>query len=193
MPEEDFKQKKQPQEGPSEGPRFSGAPIKVGMPWRLMVFSFVLFAFSILVFLGLRFGYDVYLNSQLEALDEKVEQLSTEVSEGRQEEFLGFYSQLSNLERVLGRRGFSHNVFGFLEENTLPPVYYSEAEYSSDTKGVRLTGAARTMKALVEQMAVFGDASSISGVTLDSVSMFGGRVGFEISLVFSPSYFDEPR
>lgn len=172
--------------------KFAGAPISVGLPWRLMIFSFVLLAFSVFIFLGLKFGYDVYLDGQLESLDERVEQLSTEVSQGQQERFLVFYSQLSNLEAVLNKRGFSHNIFDFLENDTLPSVYYSEAEYSDATDEIRLTGLANTMKDLVDQMSVFGDASEVARVTLNSVSLIGSQVGFEIQLVFNPGYFDEP-
>lgn len=194
MPEKGFQKENQSQQGSSKAPEphFSEAPVSVGMPWRLMIFSFVLFAFSILVFLGLRFGYDVYLDSQLESLNERVEQLSAEVSEGKQQQLLTFYSQFGNLERVLTKRGFSHNIFDFLEKDTLPSVYYGEAEYSGDDKSLRLAGLAESMKDLVEQIAIFGEASEVSEVTLNSVNLAGENLGFEIELVFNPGYFDEP-
>jgi hypothetical protein len=164
----------------------------VGMPWRLMIFSFVLFAFSIFIFLGLRFGYETYLDNQLETLNEEINQLTTEISEGEQQEFLGFYSQFRNLDKVLEGRMFGHNVFDFLESYTLPFVAYSEAEYSASSREIRLNGVAQNMKYLVEQMNIFGEASEVSEVDLVSVDLFTGQVGFEIRLIFSSSYFDKP-
>jgi len=194
MPKEDFQEKKGFQGDYSEESNFgfSGSSSSVGMPWRLMTFSFVLFAFSIFIFFGLRFGYEAYLNSQLESLNKEISQLTNEVSEDKQEEFLSFYSQFSNLNKVLKDRQFSHNVFDFLEKNTLPFVAYNEAEYFENTREVILKGAAQNMGYLVEQTNIFGAASEISRVDLASVNIFEGGVGFEIELIFSSNYFKNP-
>jgi hypothetical protein len=194
MPEENFQKRSRFQEDYSgnSNPGFSNSSPSVGMPWRLMIFSFVLFAFSIFIFLGLRFGYETYLDSQLESLNEEINQLTTKISEGEQQEFLGFYSQFRNLDKVLEGRMFSHNIFDFLESYTLPFISYSEAEYSASAREIRLNGVAQDMRYLVEQMNVFGEASEVSEVDLVSVDLFSGQVGFEIRLVFNSSYFNKP-
>ncbi|HMB17407.1 MAG TPA: hypothetical protein VKO61_00645 [Candidatus Paceibacterota bacterium] len=167
--------------------------ISVGTPWRLMVFSFVLFVFSIFIFFGLKFGYDMYLDSQLSALEEKSEQLSNRVTEEEQAHFLAFYSQLNNLERILQERGFSHNVFKFLENNTIQSVYYTNANYSSSRNSVSLSGVAEGMKELVEQVSVFSDSDKVEEAVMNDVSIQGtNQVGFEINVRFNPNFLKKP-
>jgi len=189
------KQRNQPTQSPGAvGGEFSNEPVLVGMPWRLMIFSFILLLLGVFIFLGLRFGYTIYLDGQMEALNEEIDGLSTQVSKGEQEEFLAFYSQLSNLRGILEKRDFSQNILGFLEEKTLPLVYYNEAVYSEEDGNVSLVGASQSIKTLVGQMAIFKDSPEVNSVELGSVSLsiLDQGVDFEVSVIFNPGFFDQP-
>ena len=163
-----------------------------GMPWRLMIFTFILFIFAVFISLGLRLGYVTFLDSQISIVDEQIESLAAQLSEGVQEEFLIFHSQLVNLEAVLGERGFSRNVFGFLEKNTLPLVYYTDAEYSFDDYSFSISGQANSMRTLVEQMTVFDEAPELERVILDLVNQQESQVSFTLRLIFQPKFFESP-
>lgn len=175
------------QAGPTK-PQFAAESISIGLPWRLMVFSFILFLFSIFIFAGLRFGYGTYLDAQTKVVDMDIEELAAQVSESEQEELLIFYSQLANLQKVLTRRDFTRNIFPFLEENTLTLVYYTEAQYSAEEGIVSLAGFSNSTKTFVEQVTLFEQAPEIERVIIDDIGLQKGEVSFDIRLAFQPEF-----
>jgi hypothetical protein len=167
--------------------------LSIGTPWRLMVFSLFMFTFSIFIYFGLKFGYDMYLEGQLSALDEKSEQLSAEVTEEEQSDFLSFYSQINNLESVLSSRDFGHNIFKFLENNTIPAVYYESVSYFNSNQSISLKGFASDMKRLVEQVSIFSKSEKVKEAIMNDVSIQNNNdVGFEISIKFNSNFLNKP-
>ncbi|MCL4404008.1 hypothetical protein M1432_01550 [Patescibacteria group bacterium] len=174
--------------------QFVAEPVSVGFPWRLFVFSLVLFLLSVLIYFGLKFGYESYLQKQSDGLDTQLAQLSNQISQQDQQQFVGFYSQLVNLKTVLGSHAFTGNVFPFLEKDTLPQVYYTDAKFSASGDVLSLTGQAASLQVLAEQTAEFEQASELQSATLLATSFNpGGTVNFSLQLVFNPSYLVTPQ
>ena len=169
-------------------PQLPIASITIGLPWRLMVFSFVLFLFSIFIFAGLRYGYGTYLDAQTVEVDENIAALAQQVSESEQEELLLFYSQLTNLQKVLDRRVFTVNTFPFLEKNTLPLVYYTEAQYTAEEGVVILNGVANSMQVFVQQITLFEESPEVERVIIDDVGLERGTVSFGLHIAFQSEF-----
>ncbi|MFH0712535.1 MAG: hypothetical protein V2A55_01625 [Candidatus Jorgensenbacteria bacterium] len=173
--------------------QFVAETIPVGFPWRLFIFSFTLFVFTIFVFFGLKFGYTAYIEKRAENLDRKIENLTQQISQEDQQNFIIFYSQLVNLEKVLNRHGFTANTFGFLEENTLGNVYYSNAQFFSLENSLRLTGIAASNKTLVDQLSLFDGKKEVSRVNLNQMSAAeSGGVAFDVTISFKEEFFKNP-
>ena len=173
--------------------QFVSESIPVGFPWRLFIFSFTLFVFTLFVFFGLKFGYTAYIDKRAENLDQKIENLAQQISQEDQQNFIAFYSQLVNLEKVLGRHGFTANTFGFLEENTLGNVYYKNAEFSSLENSLKLVGVAASNKALVDQLWLFDNEREVSRVNLNQMSAEeSGGVDFNVTVFFKEDFFQKP-
>ncbi len=174
--------------------QFVTEPMSVGLPWRLLVFSIVLFGLSIFIYVGLNVGYKSYLDSKSESLDQELAGLSNSVSEEDQQQFIVFYSQLTNLKKILAEHAFSGNAFSFLEANTLPQVSYTEAEYNSTASQIALTGEASSLQMLAAQLAQFNKASGVQRTSLSSLSFSPrGTVSFSIDVVFVPGFFSKPQ
>jgi hypothetical protein len=174
--------------------QFVNEPVSVGFPWRLFIFSLVIFLLSILIYFGLKVGYENYLQNQTTSLDGELNQLAKAVSQQDQQQFVNFYSQLVNLKTIFTSHIFSANVFPFLEKNTLPQVYYTDAKFTGSGADLALTGQAASLQVLAEQMAEFESAPELRSATLLSTSFNpGGTVGFSIDLVFQPSYLSAPQ
>ena len=169
-------------------PQLPVASITIGLPWRLMVFSFVLFLFSIFIFAGLQYGYGMYLDAQTVEVDENIAALAQQVSESEQEELLLFYSQLTNLQKVLDRRVFTVNTFPFLEKNTLPLVYYTEAQYITEEGVVILNGVANSMQVFVQQITLFEESPEVERVIIDDVGLERGTVSFGLHIAFQSEF-----
>lgn len=173
--------------------QFTTEAIPVGLPWRLLVFTVIIFAFSIVIYFGLRFGYETYLTQQAATLDQQINQLTSQVNQTDQQNFINFYSQLINLKTALGNHDFSSNLFNFLEKNTIGSVYYTEANFSLSGNSLDLKGEAVSVDALVQQMNIFDKAPELAGNTLNQLTFDPkGLVGFSVHLVFNDNFFNQP-
>lgn len=184
--------KKQDWQGQSPlGEEFVEESPTVGVPWHLMIFTFILFLLSIILFAGLRFGYAGYLDNQIAEVDNKMEELNSQVTKGEQEDLLDFYSQLLNLKKILKERGFSQNIFSFLEDNTHSLVYFTGVKYSDAGPSLELTGQANSPKTVVEQTALFEKLSEVRKVSLKKLSVNESEnvANFKINIIFDPAFF----
>ena len=173
--------------------QFVNEQIPVGLPWRLLTFSVIVFGFSLFIYFGLKFGYETYLNARAEQLDKNIEELASRVSKEEQQDFINFYSQLVNLEKVLNRHKFSSNIYGFLERNTLPLVYYYEGDFLVGDGTLGLKGRADSLEVLVQQLGVFDKASELEKTVLDQMSFEGNDVNFSATLTFQPEFLKLPK
>ncbi len=174
--------------------QFITEPVAIGLPWRLLVFSIVLFALSLLIYFGMSIGYESYLNSKVSGLDKQLDQLSSSINQKDQQQFVGFYSQIVNLKTVLGQHIFSANIFPFLEKNTLPQVSYAEAKFSGASYGLELQGRAFSLQTLAQQLAQFEKAPELQAAVLKSTNFNqSGTIDFVISLTFQSSFLSKPQ
>lgn len=189
----DPQQQNQQRPATSLNEAFSNSPVSIGTPWRLFVFSVLLFAFSLLIYFGLKIGYENYLQGRSKALDQNLAQLSSSISQQDQQQFINIYSQIANLKSVLGDHLFTGNLFPFLEKNTLPQVSYSEAKFTSYTRVLELTGQAASLQVLAEQIAQFEKSPDLTSAVLSSMQFNpSGNTSFTITLTFNQSYLTKP-
>ncbi|MFB6212309.1 MAG: hypothetical protein ABEI53_00615 [Candidatus Magasanikbacteria bacterium] len=185
------KQKSNKEERQDFKDSFDNEDISAGTPWKLMIFTLVLFMFSVVLYLGLVFGYKPYIEGQIQEMDSRMEKLAKSVSKGEKKEFLDFYSQLTHLKSILNSRKYAGNVFKVLEENTLPSVYLSEVSAELDKLSLKISGTGSDLKSVVDQVAVFEKSPGVDGVVLGELSLDKGsskEVGFKLKLFLSPSY-----
>ncbi|MEK7479477.1 MAG: hypothetical protein AAB634_03025 [Patescibacteria group bacterium] len=180
------------QQNPIGGAQFAPSSFQAaGLPWRLLMFSGFLFGFAIFVFLGLKFGYGTYLQARSSGVDEEIAALASQVGASEQQRLVSFYSQLVNVETVLGRHSFSYNIFPFLESVTIPNAYFVSASFSRDGFSLGLQGRARSIQDVVDQLAVFDGAPQITSATLNNVSFDGAETAFGVSLVMKKDFFEK--
>jgi hypothetical protein len=165
----------------------------VGFPWRMLIFSGILFGFFLLAFAGLKFGYEMYLTNQSDSIDKEISKLETQISTEEQKAFIEFYSQLANLETVLDEHSFGGNVLKFLESQTLPTVYYISANYVEGEQAVVLSGVSNTVEDLAAQMMTLENASDVKSVVLNKMG-FGtdNKVKFDMTVSFQQTFFVTP-
>ncbi|MFH1161897.1 MAG: hypothetical protein V1696_01290 [Candidatus Jorgensenbacteria bacterium] len=169
--------------------QFVTEKLPVGWPWRLLVFSIVIFAFTLLVFFGIKFGYTAFLDKKSSDLDSSLNKLSEEVSVTDQSRFVGFYSQIVNLKSVLDRHLFSANLFTFLEQNVIDGVVFTEAKFSGLDRALNLQGTASSFDAIAQQMAVFAKVREVQKVLLEDANVGSGNAAFRLSVVFTDAFF----
>lgn len=165
----------------------------VGLPWKLMLFSIVLFVFSLFIFVGLKFGYASYLDNRQEALKTEITALAKKINPDDQTRYINFYSQTLNLRKVLDRHRFSGNLFKFLEEKTSTNIYYNNASYVANTGSLKIQGVAATSEALIQQLSVFDSTPELKSAVLTQMRFKeADKVSFEIEFVFRDNFFVKP-
>jgi len=163
--------------------------LPVGWPWRLFIFSVVLLALTILIYLGIIFGYQSYLQSQKNSLDKKINEIGGIISETDRNNFVNFFSQLVNLQGLLENHIKGSNIYSFLEKNTNQGVYYEDATLSLTDHSLKLDGVARSYNNLVQQLVGFEQASEISRVLLQQAQTAEGGIRFSLQLIIKPGLF----
>lgn len=169
--------------------QFATARATLGWPWKLLVFSAFIFSFSFFLYFGIIAGYKPYLNSEISRLNEEISQLGLAVKEEDRASFLGFYSQIVNLDKLLDSHVQGITVFDLLENFVHPNVYYQSANITLASNLIRLQGVAKNYEALVEQLKAFENAPLVQRAVFDSSSKGDTGVNFVIRLIVKPAFF----
>jgi len=163
--------------------------LPVGWPWRLLLFSIIVFGATIAGYLGITLGYQPYLNSQIKTLDAKIVDLTQTVGEEQQKNLVTLYSQLSNIQNLLNSHTSASKVFDLLEKNTQPQIYYLSLIFSLTAKEIQLDGSAPNYGVLSQQLEVFKQIPEIKKVSLrDSAAVDDGTIHFSVRLIFKPEF-----
>lgn len=161
--------------------------LPVGWPWRLLVFTTIVFGVTVATYFGMVLGYKPYLNSRVKNLDQEITGLSQAIDEQQQKSLVNFYSQLINIQDLLTSRQTASTFFDFLEKNTHQNVYYQSLNLSLPEKNVKIEGNASNYNVLVQQLELFRRAPEIERVLLDDSRLGeGGGIRFSIRFIFKP-------
>ncbi|MEK7089553.1 MAG: hypothetical protein AAB920_01915 [Patescibacteria group bacterium] len=172
------------------GNQFATETPVAGLPWRLMIFAILLFAFSIFVYFGIRFGYESYLMARKDKLATDTQSLAKQISSDDQNQFVNFYSQIFNMKKVLANHKFSANVFNFFENKAVSGVYFTNAIYNAQNLRLDIDGVALSNATLVQQLSVLDSSPEVSEAILTQMKYDEvGRVIFGIKLKFKDTFF----
>lgn len=169
--------------------QFEPENLSVGWPWRFFLTSFFIFLAAMLVYLGLVFGYEPYLQSQIEKQDQEINSLAQTVSKSDQDKFIQFYSQISNLKKLLENHILASKIFPFLEKNTNQKVYYKVFNLKVPEYELELEGVAESYAVLAEQLESFNQAQETGRYILNQSKFNGREVEFGASLELKQEIF----
>lgn len=180
------------QQSPDFRDQFAPAQAPLGLPWRLSLATGALLLVTLLIYVGLRFGYRTYLEKQESRLTANLETLAEQVSSEDQEQFVTLYSQIVNLKTVLDQHRFAANIFPFLEREVVSGVFFTAADFDATSRRLRLDGAAASLEALAVQVAELGKAAEVESITVDKTTLSGSSANFSLSIIFKSSSFARP-
>jgi uncharacterized protein YpmB len=135
----------------------------------LITFSIGMFILLVVIYLGIIFGYDPYLNSQLSQTDTQMNNLVKSIPGDQQASLLKFYSGLSNVQVLLKNHTAFSPFFTWLEKNTESNVYYTNLSISSQQK-ISLTVNAKSQSDMEQQIAIFEKSPDISNFSISSIN-----------------------
>ncbi|HUC31375.1 MAG TPA: PilN domain-containing protein [Candidatus Paceibacterota bacterium] len=146
---------------------------------------------AIAIYIGLTFGYEPYLQSQLTSVQDQISALNQSISASDQSQLIGFYSQIANLQTLLQNHRLSSQLFSWLEQNTEANIYYQSLALTAGNQ-VTLAGVATSEADINQQVAIFENSPEVSSVTVSDVSapqLLASGWSFSMTLVMNPSVF----
>ncbi len=165
-----------------------GEKLPVGWPWRLLLFTVLVFSVLTTIYLGMVLGYKPYLNSRIKSLDKEINNLTQAIDDTQQKNLANFYSQLVNIQNLLAHHPNASKLFDFLEKNTHNQVYFLSLNLSLAEKNLKIEGSASDYEALAQQLEIFRKAPEIERVFLEDSKLSDDKgVHFIVRLIFNQS------
>jgi hypothetical protein len=169
-------------------------PRTPGWSGQLLIFSSTVLFISVLIYVGLVFGYQTYLKSQVKKIQDQIQVFSQQIPADEQAKIASFYSQLTNLKLLLANHVVSSRAFGWLEKNTQANVYWSSFNLNVDAGSLAINGVAKSIDDLEQQLAIFQSLSEIKKMNIGSISHSSSASAssswsFGVTLFFPRGYF----
>ena len=167
-------------------------PREAGFPWRLLILTGVLLILMVLVYAGMSFGYHPYLQSQLSAVEDQLNGVSSSLQADESDVF-DVYSQLYNIQSLSKSHIYGSKIFTILEKGTVPLARLTKASVDIKKNSILVEGGAPNHDVVVSQVAAFGNIAGVSEAHLLSTALQeDSSVHFSIDLVVEKGYFQQP-
>ncbi|MFH1188792.1 MAG: hypothetical protein V1652_03040 [bacterium] len=160
--------------------------VPLGWPRRLFAGTLVLFCLTIIIYVGLLFGYKTYLENSLVDTEVELQQLGAQVEPTTQENFINFRSQIENLKTIFNNHVIIADFFPFLESVTHKQTVYYSSEFTKEDMTVKLIGSTESYATLASQLKMYEESPWVTGVTLEHSTITAGLVKFNVKLTISP-------
>jgi len=164
-----------------------------GWSGRLLMFSFTILFVSIMVFLGLKFGYSPYLKAKVNDVDAKTAAFLNEYPLATRASIIRVASQFSNLSKILSTYTSSQSVLGWLETHTLPSVSFTKLNVDVLTRSLVLTGETKDNAAIAAQLEVFKKDTTMVERVLFKDAQSASRGGWQFSVVVTMKPLPSPK
>jgi Fimbrial assembly protein (PilN) len=156
-------------------------PRTPGWSSGLLMFSGGILFIALLVYFGLLYGYEPYLNGQISGLTTQINTAANSVSSADRDALFTFYSEVANLNDVLGNHVTFSHFLSWLEKNTEANVYYTQMTLAGSGQ-ITLAGNAATEADVNQQVAIFEASPDVASVNLSTVSAAAGGSGWSFNL-----------
>lgn len=156
---------------------------------QLLLLAASLLAISLILYFGLSYGYERYLNGQKDALDAQIQDFSKKISQEDQSKLIGFYSQLANIKTLVAKHPSTAKVFDWLEKNTQTNTYFTKFTFNVSTNQLILLGNSKSPDDIAEQAAIFESQPEVLRLNLNNVaSAVGGGWQFNITIFLDSKF-----
>lgn len=138
------------------------------------------------------FSIKVYLQEKaVSELNKKIAVYGSQDQKAIEKQVMDFKKQLKDFSGVIANHKISSNVFAFIEQKTLPKIWFSSFDLSETTNDIRLSGTAESMEVLSQQVLAFEKSTDyVKHISImDSQVDIAGKISFLISLSFDPNIF----
>ncbi|MFH1346881.1 MAG: PilN domain-containing protein [Spirochaetota bacterium] len=166
--------------------RKGGGRLPAGLPWQLLIFSFVILGVTFASYFGIAFGYKPYLDSQISNVNAQIDNLEKSVDKQQKENLTNLYSQLTNIKFLLNSHVEALKLFDDLEKNTNPQVYYTGFGLSLIENKIEIKGVAPNYGTLVQQLDLFKKSQLFGNVLVNNSKSTVDGISFSVQAILNP-------
>lgn len=160
-----------------------------GVPWKIFLFSLIVFGAVSAGYAGLVFGYRPYIAAQLNSVNGRIDALAAAVPAQDQQALFQFYSQIVNLKALLQNHVIVSKVPAFWEARTNARVSYTSARLDVPHRELQLEGIADSYTTLTEQLQALSQSPEVERYLLVDSRIPDGKIHFRINATFVPALF----
>jgi hypothetical protein len=150
-----------------------------------MFFSVAIFVVSGILYGGLKYGYEPYLDSKVSDMDAKIADAEKSITTGDKARLLKLNSQVANLKSLLVAKRSTKEVLDWLQNNTLSKIRYSRADINREVDGISLVGVAATMEDFTAQLRQFQQDPMVRQAAFSHLGPAKGAWEFDITLALN--------
>jgi Tfp pilus assembly protein PilN len=167
----------------------SFGPEKKPSGWlgKFLRFSIIIFVIALALYLSVRYIYIGVLDRQSADLENKIKGLEKEIPTQDREGVVAFYSQLVNLQTLLGKHLYPSQIFERLELTTHPQVSFTNFNYDFNENRLQIDGYSQNLQAIAQQLLAFQRTSDFEGVTLSNIRQSADKTNFSMEIFFKSS------
>ncbi|MSU54424.1 MAG: hypothetical protein EXS48_01100 [Candidatus Staskawiczbacteria bacterium] len=157
-----------------------------------IIFYFLFALLATVVICYVIFSYKITaMNQDISSLDEKMLVYASTEQKTAEKEVLSYKKMVDDFIDIINNHRISSNVFTFIEQKTLPNVWYVSFSVSETKKEINLLGEAQNMEALSNQIKIFETSKDyVNNITvLNSQITPQKRIRFTLSLSLKPEIF----
>ncbi|MBI3627129.1 MAG: hypothetical protein HY220_00020 [Candidatus Sungbacteria bacterium] len=165
------------------------SPIQVeGSLANLLFIISVVALFGVVLATAGLFLYKQYLIKNTADLKDQVAKLENDLRPDLINQLLSLDQKLSSLKGILANHISSSNVFGLLEQNTLPQVHFTAFSYLNDSKKISLKGETTSYATVAQQVRIFEAVPQVASVSFGGLATNDkGVTNFVMDIIFKPS------
>ncbi len=140
-----------------------------------------------------------YKETSNKELTDRYNNLEQQIKQSEKDlnDILSFQKKLKIADELIAKHIYWTNFFKFLEDNTIPDVYY--VDFSGDTKGsYTLNAIGKNYNNISEQLKALKENSKVSGIKTKGGQMIkeskdntGSNVNFNLDVIIDPRLFTE--
>ncbi len=160
------------------------------MPWRSFTVAATIFILIFISYAGLTFGYKPFLEASITDLEKKTQELDNRAPDSEKESgFITFYSQVTNIKKLLDGHKSVAGVLDFLETRTLPNVAWESIKVSSGDRLMLLNGVAKDYEASAQQFNLFETSGLSTRLNIGNVKYTDSGIRFDAKMTLVPDIF----
>jgi hypothetical protein len=163
-------------------------PKTPGWGGQLLMFTGTILIATVLVYFGLLYGVEPYLQNQINLADKQIDGLKTQVPPDDQKLAAQFYSQVANLQKLFKNQTIGSPFLTWLGATTQSNVFYTRLSLDIVQRKASLTATARTLDDVNQQLQLFSSKPEVRQVVFSNATANDtGGWDFSFTLTLDPS------